>query len=64
MRPEPGVVLERTFCAFSALLVVIAISGEWMSVTYRDRHAGQLKANTPVDQADIDWAKSHMADLR
>ena len=39
-------------------------SGEWMGVTYRDRHAGQLKANTPVDQADIDWAKSHMADLR
>jgi len=39
-------------------------SPEWVAVTYRDRHAGQLKATLPVDIADIDWAKDRMADLR
>lgn len=39
-------------------------SPEWITVTFRDRHAGQLQATSPIDKADIDWAKSHMADLR
>jgi hypothetical protein len=33
-------------------------------VTFRDRHAGMLKADTVIDKQDIDWAKDHMADLR
>jgi prepilin-type processing-associated H-X9-DG protein len=39
-------------------------SPEWIAVTYRDRHAGQLKATSAADKADIDWAKDHMADLK
>src|SRR5262249_41497698 len=30
---------------------------EWTSVTFRDRHAGMLKATTDADKRDIDWAK-------
>jgi prepilin-type processing-associated H-X9-DG protein len=37
-------------------------SPTWTSVTYTDRHAGVLKADTEVDKRDIDWAKSRMAD--
>ena len=37
-------------------------SSTWTSVTYTDRHAGVLKADTEVDKRDIDWAKSRMAD--
>jgi prepilin-type N-terminal cleavage/methylation domain-containing protein/prepilin-type processing-associated H-X9-DG protein len=37
-------------------------SATWTSVTYQDRHAGVLKADTEVDKRDIDWAKSRMAE--
>ena len=37
-------------------------SPTWTSVTYTDRHAGVLKADTEVDKRDIDWAKSRMAE--
>ena len=39
-------------------------SGEWTAVAFRDRHAGQLKATSTADMADIDWAKTHMAELK
>ncbi|HOW63952.1 MAG TPA: type II secretion system protein [Candidatus Paceibacterota bacterium] len=39
-------------------------SGEWMAVTYKDRHAGVLKATSAADRQDIDWAKEHMAEWR
>ncbi|MSU36645.1 MAG: type II secretion system protein [Pedosphaera sp.] len=34
----------------------------WTSVTFKDRHAGMLKADTDLDKRDIDWAKDRMAD--
>jgi prepilin-type N-terminal cleavage/methylation domain-containing protein/prepilin-type processing-associated H-X9-DG protein len=34
---------------------------EWMSVAYKDRHAGMLKADSDLDKADIDWTKDRMA---
>ena len=37
-------------------------SQEWMAVTFRDRHAGQLQATSTADQTDIEWAKTHMAE--
>ena len=37
---------------------------EWMAVTFTDRHAGQLKATSAADHADIEWAKAHMAESR
>jgi prepilin-type N-terminal cleavage/methylation domain-containing protein/prepilin-type processing-associated H-X9-DG protein len=37
-------------------------SATWTSVTYKDRHAGQLKCDTEVDKRDIDWAKDRMAE--
>jgi prepilin-type N-terminal cleavage/methylation domain-containing protein/prepilin-type processing-associated H-X9-DG protein len=37
-------------------------SPAWMSVAFKDRHAGFLKAVTEVDKRDIDWAKDRMAD--
>ena len=30
---------------------------EWMSVAYKDRHAGMLKADSVQDKLDIDWVK-------
>ena len=36
----------------------------WMAVTYRDRHAGQLKADTEPDKNDINWVKDRHADLK
>ena len=39
-------------------------SQQWMAVTYRDRHAGQLRADTEPDKNDIDWVKDRMADLK
>jgi prepilin-type N-terminal cleavage/methylation domain-containing protein/prepilin-type processing-associated H-X9-DG protein len=35
---------------------------EWMTVAYKDRHAGMLKADSVADQQDIDWAKDRMAE--
>ena len=32
-------------------------SPEWQNVTYKDRHAGQLKCDTDSDKRDIDWVK-------
>jgi prepilin-type N-terminal cleavage/methylation domain-containing protein/prepilin-type processing-associated H-X9-DG protein len=37
---------------------------EWTSVTYKDRHAGMLKATSDADKRDIDWAKDRMADVK
>jgi len=37
-------------------------SPEWIRVTYRDRHAGMLRAESTLDRLDIDWAKERMAD--
>jgi prepilin-type N-terminal cleavage/methylation domain-containing protein/prepilin-type processing-associated H-X9-DG protein len=35
---------------------------EWMTVAYKDRHAGMLKADSVADKQDIDWAKDRMAE--
>ena len=35
---------------------------EWMSVAFKDRHAGFLKADAAPDKLDIDWAKDRMAE--
>ena len=37
---------------------------EWMSVAFKDRHAGMLKATSDADKRDIDWAKDRMADVK
>jgi len=39
-------------------------SPQWMAVTYRDRHAGQLKCDTEPDKNDINWVKDRHADLK
>jgi prepilin-type N-terminal cleavage/methylation domain-containing protein/prepilin-type processing-associated H-X9-DG protein len=39
-------------------------SHEWIRVTFKDRHAGMLKADTEPDRRDIDWAKERMAELK
>jgi prepilin-type N-terminal cleavage/methylation domain-containing protein/prepilin-type processing-associated H-X9-DG protein len=39
-------------------------SVEWQRVTYKDRHAGVLKADTAPDKNDIDWVKARQGDLK
>jgi prepilin-type N-terminal cleavage/methylation domain-containing protein/prepilin-type processing-associated H-X9-DG protein len=39
-------------------------SAEWQKVTFRDRHAGILKADTDPDKRDIDWVKDRQGDLK
>jgi prepilin-type N-terminal cleavage/methylation domain-containing protein/prepilin-type processing-associated H-X9-DG protein len=35
---------------------------EWMTVAFKDRHAGMLKADSVADKQDIDWVKERMAE--
>jgi prepilin-type N-terminal cleavage/methylation domain-containing protein/prepilin-type processing-associated H-X9-DG protein len=39
-------------------------SAEWQKVTFQDRHAGLLKADTEPDKRDIDWVKDRQGDLK
>jgi prepilin-type N-terminal cleavage/methylation domain-containing protein/prepilin-type processing-associated H-X9-DG protein len=39
-------------------------SDEWLTVQFRDRHAGVLTASASPDKADIDWVKDRQGDLR
>lgn len=39
-------------------------SAEWQKVTFKDRHAGLLKADTDPDKNDIDWVKDRQGDLK
>jgi len=39
-------------------------SDEWLTVQYRDRHAGVLVCTATPDKADIDWVKDRQGDLR
>jgi prepilin-type N-terminal cleavage/methylation domain-containing protein/prepilin-type processing-associated H-X9-DG protein len=39
-------------------------SPQWMAVTYRDRHNGQLRCDTEADRNDINWVKDRHADLK
>jgi len=39
-------------------------SPQWLAVTYRDRHEGQLRCDTEADKRDIDWVKDRHADLK
>jgi prepilin-type N-terminal cleavage/methylation domain-containing protein/prepilin-type processing-associated H-X9-DG protein len=38
-------------------------SSEWQTVTFRDRHAGVFKCDSPPDKNDIDWVKDRQGDL-
>jgi len=39
-------------------------SDEWLTVQYRDRHAGVLVCSAAPDKTDIDWVKDRQGDLR
>ena len=39
-------------------------SDEWLTVQYRDRHAGVLVCTATPDKIDIDWVKDRQGDLR
>jgi prepilin-type N-terminal cleavage/methylation domain-containing protein len=34
---------------------------EWMTVAFKDRHAGMLRADSNADKQDVDWVKDRMA---